>query len=118
MTEEKRSITVDASGERLGRLASRIAFLLNGKDDVRYAPNRVPNVLITVEHASRMEIDERRRRKTYTRYTGYFGGRKERTLGQMAEQRGYREVLRRAIHGMLPNNRLRDRKMRRVRIQE
>ncbi|MDE0243530.1 MAG: 50S ribosomal protein L13 [Candidatus Kaiserbacteria bacterium] len=119
MEEKRRDITIDVAGDRLGRAASKIATILNGKDSVTYAPNQVPNVLVTVENASKMAIDERKKRqKVYVRYTGYFGGKKEQSLAQLIEKRGYGEVLRRAIYGMLPSNRLRDRKMRRVQINE
>ena len=119
MADEKREIVLDVTGNRLGRVASQIASILNGKDTPDYAPNNVPNVVITVENASKMAIDERKKRqKTYVRYSGYFGGKKSQTLEELAEKRGYREVLRRAIYGMLPSNRLRDEKLRRVRIQE
>lgn len=110
---------MDVTGHRLGRVASQIASLLNGKESPSYAPNTVPNILITVENASKLAIDERKKRqKVYVRYTGYFGGKKEQTLGELIEKRGYGEALRRAIYGMLPSNRLRDRKMRRVQINE
>lgn len=118
MAEEQQTITIDATGAKLGRIASRIASILSGKDRVAFAPNKVPNVIVTVENAAKMAIDEKKRRKVYTRYTGYFGGKKTQTMQELSEKHGYREVLRRAIYGMLPHNRLRAQKMKRVRIQD
>ena len=119
MKTDKHTIKIDATGKRPGRLASEIATLLNGKDITTYAPNIAPNVAITIENASKMDISEKKKRgKIYDRYSGYFGGRREETLAQVIKKKGYSEMLRRAIYGMLPNNRLRTVKMKKITIQE
>ena len=56
--------------------------------------------------------------KIYQRYSGFFGGRKVRTLGEVVAKRGFGIVLRKAIYGMLPGNRLRAVRMRRLRVYE
>ncbi len=118
MKNEMRTITLDATGKRPGRLASEIADIVNGKDTVVYAPNQAPNVRVKVEHASRMHISEKKKKeKVYDRYSGYFGGRREETLAQVITKKGYGEVLRRAVYGMLPDNRLRTEKMKKIQIQ-
>ena len=121
-TEKKehapRMISIDANGKRLGRLASEIAVILNGKDTVAYAANQAPKVKVSVKNAARMRIDEKKRKnKIYDHYTGYFGGRRTITLGQLIEKKGYSEPLRRAVYGMLPNNKLRTVKMKKLHIQ-
>ena len=114
-----RTVTIDATNRRLGRLASEIANILNGKDSASYRPNVAPNVTVSVSNASRMHITEKKRKtKVYDRYTGYFGGRRTVTLAQMIEKKGYGEPLRKAVYGMLPHNRLRAIKMKRLQIQE
>ena len=119
MNTTVQTITIDAAGKRPGRLASEIAHILNGKDSAAYMPNKVPEVRVEVSNASRMQIDEKKKAgKIYERYTGYFGGRRETTLGRLLKQKGYSEVLRKAIYGMLPDNRLRAVKMKKVRIHE
>ena len=118
MAASFKKIGLDAAGKRLGRLASDIADMLNGKHSPAYMPNRVPDITVEVANASQMRIDERRGGKVYDRYTGFFHGRKEITLTQLAEKKGYREVLRRAVYGMLPGNRLRSVKMNRLHIHE
>ena len=111
--------TFDATNKRLGRLATEIVDILNGKDTPDYMSNRVPDVTVEVLNVSRMQIDEKKKRgKVYDNYSGYFGGRREITLGQLIEKKGYAEALRRAVYGMLPNNRLRSVKMKKIHIQE
>ena len=114
-----KKITINAAGKRIGRLASEISIILNGKDSVEYVPNRAPNVSVEVENASGMQVDRKKKEgKVYQRYTGYFGGRKEITLGALVKKKGFSEVLRRAVYGMLPGNRLRNVKMKNLHIQE
>lgn len=118
-TTKQKKISIDATGKRLGRLASEIAEILSGKHEPTFVPNAVPNVSVTVLNASGMQItEEKKTKKMYDRYTGYFGGRKETSLRQVLEKKGYAEALRRAVYGMLPSNRLRSVKMKRLRISE
>ena len=78
-----------------------------------------PAVLVEVSDAAQMQITEKKKAdKIYERYTGYFGGRKEMTLAQLIEKKGYREALRKAVYGMLPGNRLRRVKMNNLQITE
>ena len=108
-------VTLDATDKRIGRLASHIADILNGKNTPSYAPNKVPNVTVEVDNVSQMRIEEKKKAgKIYDRYTGYFGGRREVSLGQVIAKKGYAEVLRRAVYGMLPGNRLRAVKMKKI----
>ena len=119
MTTEQRVITIDAAGRRLGRLASEIALLLNGKDSAAYAPNVVPNVRIEVANASRLVLTEAKKKgKIYEHYSGYFGGRKETTLEQLIATKGYSAAVEKAVYGMLPSNRLRREKMKRLHIHD
>ena len=119
MSTERRIVTLDATGKRLGRLASEIATILNGKDTENYAPNRIPDVRVEVTHASRLLFtDAKKKGKRYDSYSGYFGGRKEITLEQLIAKKGYREVLNKAVYGMLPNNRLRPEKLKRLHVHE
>ncbi len=116
-TQEK--ISINAAGKRLGILASEVANLLNGKHMPEYAPNKAPNLVVEVSNAAQMQITEKKKiEKIYERYTGYFGGRKEMTLAQLIEQKGYGEALRKAVYGMLPGNRLRKVKMKKLQINE
>ena len=119
MTNTQEKITINAAGKRLGCLATEIANTLNGKHTPEYAPNKAPNVLVEVANASQMQITEKKKNtKIYERYTGYFGGRREMTLAQLLEKKGYGEALRKAVYGMLPSNRLRKIKMKKLQVNE
>lgn len=119
MTTQQEKININAAGKRLGRLATEVANMLNGKHLPTYMPNKAPTISIEVSNASQMQITEKKRTdKVYDRYTGYFGGRKEMTLSQLIEKKGYSEVLRRAVYGMVPGNRLRKVKMKNLHITE
>lgn len=110
---------LDATGKRLGRFASEIANVLNGKGSPAYAPNTVPDITVEVMNAARMQITEKKKKeKIYERYTGHFSGRKEETLARVIEKKGYGEALRKAVYGMLPNNRLRRIKMNNLHVNE
>lgn len=111
--------TIDASGKRLGRLASEVAALLAGKDKTDAVRNVVSPVSITVTNASKLLIDEKKRsQKRYDWYSGYPGGRRTLSLEQLIARAGYAEVLRKAVYGMLPHNRLRAKRMKQLTITD
>jgi len=109
----------DAKGERIGRLATKIAVVLMGKDDPNYAPNKVAEVKVLVENASQLDISEKKKdEKIYDHYSGYPGGRKEIPLRRLIEKKGYGAPLKNAVYGMLPKNKLRDLMMKNLTINE
>ena len=111
--------TIDATGKRLGRVATEVATILMGKHRADCVKNRVPDVLVTVDNASKLLIDERKRTgKVYQRYSGYPGGLKECTMAKVIEKKGYEEVVRKAVYGMLPNNRLRAPRMKKLTVND
>lgn len=119
MKTKQEKVTIDAEGKRLGRLASEVAGMLSGKHMPVYAPNKVPDISVEVLNASKMQITEKKLAgKIYSRYTGYFGGKREMTLGQLVKKKGYSEALRKAVYGMIPGNRLRKVKMEKLYINE
>ena len=110
---------IDASGKRLGRVASEVAVLLMGKHRTDVARNTVAPVRVKVEHAKKLMISERKRDgKTYVRYSVYPGGLTEFTMQKLIDQKGYSEVVRKAVYGMLPSNRLRAKCMKNLTISE
>ena len=116
---EKRKVSIDATGKRVGRLASEIANILNGKDQPDYAPHIAPIVLVEVNNASSLEVSNKKKDgKVYTRYTGFFAGLRKTSMRRMIERKGYSEVLRKAVYGMLPSNKLRDVKLKNLIINE
>lgn len=111
--------TIDAKGKRLGRIASEAAKILMGKDRVTYARNRAPEVSVTITNVSKLLIAEKKRStKKYVRFSGYPGGIKFEALEDLAKRRGYGEVVRNAVKGMLPGNKLRPGMMKRLTVKE
>ena len=107
---------VDAADQTLGRLASRIARILVGKHKPTYAPNLDSGDHVIVLNASRVAVTRNKREtKLYIRHSGYPQGFKQETLGHLLERRP-EEVIRRAVKGMLPRNRLGAQQLRKLKI--
>ncbi|HEY9480817.1 MAG TPA: 50S ribosomal protein L13 [Candidatus Paceibacterota bacterium] len=111
--------TIDASGKKIGRIASQAAKILMGKTSTAYQPNVVADVKVTITNASKADITSKKKdEKIYTRYTGYPGGLIESTLAHMIEKKGYGEAFKVAVYGMLPKNKLQDRMMKNLTVTE
>ncbi|XP_062010311.1 uncharacterized protein LOC133726721 [Rosa rugosa] len=106
----------DAKGQVLGRLASQISTVIQGKDKPTYAPNRDDGDMCIVLNAKDICVTGRKLTdKVYHWHTGYVGHLKERTLkDQMVKDPA--EVIRKAVLRMLPKNKLRDDRDRKLRI--
>jgi len=110
---------IDATNKKLGRVASEAAVVLMGKDSPEYQPNKYPNIRVKITNTSKAAITEKKKgEKTYTRYTGYPGGLRERKMEQEIEKHGYSKLFEKAVYGMLPGNRLRSRMMLNLVISE
>ena len=97
---------VDASGKTLGRLATQIADVLRGKRKPQYTPHVDVGDFVIVVNAEKISVTGNKLTdKRYYRHSGYPGGLRSRTLQEMLDRRP-EEVLRRAVRGMLPRNRL------------
>ena len=113
---ERRWYVVDATDETLGRLASRIARVLEGKHRPEYQPNLDSGDHVIVLNASRINVTSgKRETKLYIRHSGYPQGLKQETLGHLLERRP-EEVIRRAVKGMLPHNRLGAQQLRKLKV--
>ncbi|MBI3630939.1 MAG: 50S ribosomal protein L13 [Candidatus Sungbacteria bacterium] len=104
---------MNADGRILGRLASEAALLLRGKTSPDFAPHRLPGQRVVITHTDGMRFTGRAKplQKLYRRHSGRLGNLKEESLGHLMT-RDSRMVLRHAVSGMLPKNRLRKRLMR------
>lgn len=97
---------VDADGQNLGRLATVIAETLSGKRSPWYTRHADTGDFVVVVNAEKIAVTGNKLRdKKYYRHSGYPGGLSERTLAEQLERRP-EEVLRAAVRGMLPKNRL------------
>jgi len=107
---------VDATGKTLGRLASEIAKILMGKHKPTYTPHVDGGDFVVVVNAEKIHATGKKLdKKIYYRHTGYPGGLKETTLREMLQKKP-EEVIRLAVRGMLPKNKLRDRRMKRLKV--
>jgi large subunit ribosomal protein L13 len=107
---------VDAADQTLGRLASRIARVLEGKNKPVYTPSMDSGDHVIVLNAARIAVTaDKRTAKVYTRHSGYPQGFKQETLGHLLDRRP-EEVIRRAVKGMLPRNKLGAQQLRKLKI--
>ena len=111
------SYTVDAQGRSLGRVASEAASALLGKKSAHFVKNLVLPVDVTIINTSKLSLPERRvAGKTYVHYTGYPGGLRETSMAMLIDKKGIEEAMRKAVDGMLPRNKLRRDRMKRLTI--
>jgi large subunit ribosomal protein L13 len=113
---ERRWYVVDATDETLGRLASRIARVLEGKHKPTYQPNLDSGDHVIVLNASQISVTAAKLdSKLYSRHSGFPQGFKQETLGDLLARRP-EEVIRRAVKGMLPHNRLGTQQLRKLKV--
>lgn len=107
---------IDAQGKILGRVATQIAQKLIGKSKPYYVPHLDCGDYVVVTNAKYVEVTgKKEKEKTYSHYSGYPGGEKRKALWQVRAEHPT-ELIRHAVLGMLPKNKLRDRLMTRLRI--
>ncbi len=107
---------VDAEGQTLGRLATRIADTLRGKRKPQYTPHVDTGDFVIVVNAEKIQVTGNKLdQKRYYRHSGYPGGLRSRTLRDQLERRPT-EVLRVAVKGMLPKNRLARQQLTKLKI--
>ena len=107
---------VDAENKTLGRLATQIANVLRGKRKPTYTPHVDVGDFVIVVNAEKVAVTgDKREKKVYWRHSGYPGGIRSRTLGDMLEKRP-EEVIRKAVKGMLPRNRLARAQLRKLKV--
>jgi large subunit ribosomal protein L13 len=113
---ERNWYVVDATDQTLGRLASRIARVLEGKHKPTYTRNLDSGDHVIVVNAAKVAVTrDKTESKVYVRHSGYPQGLKEETLGQLLERRP-EEVIRRAVKGMLPRTKLGAQQLRKLKI--
>jgi large subunit ribosomal protein L13 len=107
---------VDATGKTLGRLATEIAKILIGKHKPTYTPHVDGGDFVVVVNADKIHVTGKKlEQKVYYKHTLYPGGLKETKLKDMLKEKP-EEVIKAAVRGMLPKNKLRDRRMKRLKV--
>ncbi len=105
-TVNKEWLLVDAEGEVLGRLASKVAKLIRGKHKVNYTPHVDCGDNVIVINAEKVSLTGNKwEAKEYIRHTGYPGGQRKTTAAEMLEKHPER-LVEKAVKGMLPKNKL------------
>jgi len=115
-TRQRDWYLVDAEGQTLGRIATRIASTLRGKHKPEYTPHIDTGDFVVVVNAERIHVTgDKLAQKRYWRHSGYPGGIRSRTLGELLQRRP-EEVIRKAVKGMLPRNRLARKQLTKLKV--
>jgi len=111
--------TIDAKGRVPGRVATEVAVLLMGKNRTDFARNAIPEVEVEVLNAGGLSLQAKKlKTKTYAHHSGFPGSLTQNSMQYVVDKKGAREVLRRAVYGMLPKNKLRAQMMNNLKIKE
>ena len=109
--------TIDATGKVLGRLASQIAILLMGKHKKDYDPSKDMGDFVIVKNVDKIKLTGKKLEKEiYYRHSGYIGGLKEIPIKRIFEKNPA-FLLKKAVYGMLPKNKLRKRMIKRLKFE-
>lgn len=115
----RKTITIDAEGKPLGRLAVQVAVALRGKNKPNFVPYMDIGDIVLVKNIDKMKYTGKKlEQKNYFHFTGYLGNMKQASLKELLIKRGPKEVLRRAVMGMLTKNTLRDRQIKRLKFEK
>jgi large subunit ribosomal protein L13 len=113
---ERKWLLVDAAGKNLGRLATSIARMISGRDRVDYTPHLDNGANVIVVNADKITVTgTKEASKMYRTHSQYMGGLKETPFGKM-KVKNPTHMLRHAIEGMLPKNRLSDGMSKRLKL--
>ena len=108
---------VDATIQSLGRLATKIATLLRGKNLASYTPNKLPDSMVIVKEIKKAKFTgDKINQKKYHHYSGYHGGIKSRSLKELWATKP-EHVLQGMVYRMLPTNRTRDKIIKNLRFE-
>jgi len=103
---EKKFYTIDATDGKLGRIATKVAGLLMGKNLTSFARNVAFNTEVKVVNAGKLDIAVNKQKTPYTKFSGYPGGLNIKSMEQLIAKHGKGGVLKLAVKGMLPKNKL------------
>ncbi len=117
-TKERETITVDVQKKPLGRVATKIASLLMGKGKENYSPYEDVGDFVVVKNIENIAFTGRKKEdKKYYHHTGYPGGLKSTPYKKLIEKDSS-AALKKAVYGMLPKNKLRKERIKRLKIEQ
>lgn len=109
--------TIDAAGKVLGRLATEVAVLLRGKHKTDFAPHKDIGDFVIIKNVKNLKITGKKmEQKKYFRHSGFLGSARFVPLKELFKENPT-EVLRKAVYGMLPKNKLRARMIKRLKVE-
>lgn len=107
---------IDATDRILGRLATEIAVILRGKDKPSFTPHSNGGDYVVVINSEKVKLTgKKQEQKIYRSYSGWMGGQKERSVAQVLDK-DPTFVIKHAVKGMLPKNKLSDAQIKRLKI--
>ena len=114
---ERKIHTIDASNKILGRLAVKVVLLLRGKNKPNFAPHKDIGDFVMVKNVNKIKVSGKKfDQKIYYHHSGYLGGLRKLPFKKLFEKNPD-EVLRKAVYGMLPDNKLRAKQIKRLKTQ-
>jgi len=110
---------IDAKNKKIGRVASAAAKALLGKDQPSFQNHLVADIKVIINNASAASVtDKKKDETTFERYSGHPGGLKMEKMTTVIAKKGYSELFKQAVYGMLPPNRLRKERMKNLTVNE
>lgn len=117
-TIKRETRTIDAEGKSLGRLAVEVSVLLRGKNKPNFEAYKEMGDTVVVKNVDKVRYTGNKlENKNYFHFTGYLGNLRTTTLKELLVKRGPKEVLRRAVMGMMPKNKLRAIQIKRLKFE-
>lgn len=111
--------TIDATNRKVGRIASEAAKFLMGKDKATFVRNVAPQVQVHVTNASKAALDEKKMKdKRINRFSGYPSGLKSESMRHFIGRKGAGAIVRKAVKGMLPKNKLQAKMLKNLTVSE
>lgn len=113
-----KEVKLDLKNKPLGRAAVEVANVLIGKDQVDYAPNKIPEVFVVLQNLEEVSLDPKKLfNEKYYSHSGYLGSLKEMTLEKMWDKDKL-ALFKKVVMGMLPKNKLAAERIKRIRVSE
>ncbi len=110
---------IDATDKVLGRLAAEVVVLLRGKNKVGFEAYKDIGDYVTIKNVDKLKFTGNKlKNKIYYHHTLYLGGLKQATMKELIQKKGYSEVFKKAVMGMLTKNKLRARQIKRLRFDK
>ena len=117
LKSESKIYTLDATDKILGRLATQVATILIGKNEVTFLPNKISKNLVVVKNISKIKLSGKKiEQKKYYSYSGYPGGLKTKKIEEIFKKNPA-EIFKRAVFRMLPKNKLQPKIIKRLKLE-